>query len=772
LGSLAVPTDASFRFSTYLALALACVAVGYAEFALLPEVGAFAALAVVGLGALYFLESRVTFLSIPDANRLGMGVGIVYLMWAAYRIWSVYRTESEAGSGDFINMGWHMLIVALCGPLVMLVIVAKVARRDKHAGDYWALHGVALAGVGLAAAFAEEPACFVLVGMYLLATVWSLTLLHLGRARGAVPPIPGGRQPATKTVPVVADPTGHRTDLRPALLWAALAVAGAVPLYLLTPRSEAGKADFGKPRIEIGYSGDQMGNLNRTGPLSVNHDPAFEVTATYPSGRPKTDLDPEQRWRGKVRHHYARGEWNPRELARLPHLSHASLASTVTNWTPPDLGPGRFTLAFDVPARLGDPIVAEPVLWAPRQPAPLAVVAGDRPQSWMVVPDGTFFWEPHDRTRTRSRRYLQEYRTPARPGAGTPFRFADNSFGQQLLPLQNNPVPRAREYADAVLAAAVRAGKLSEQFREARSGFPRPEYRETVAQLLSDHLATPSASELRYTTDLKRENTAVDPVEDFLFYTKAGHCERFATALVMLLRSQHIPAVYVVGFKGCEHTEDGRYIVRQEHAHAWVEALVPVPGQPPNQEPLALTYQWRVFDPTPGGPDPGADDSGWLSRAGGQFETWFRDYVTNYTPEQRQKALAEFARGVARPETAVWLTAAVGLVFGVRFLLRRRARPAAPEPPPDPARWFAELLAVLAPHGLAPGPGETPKEFATATASALRDRPGCAELADVPLAWAEAYYRDRFGGAPPTADQLATLRGELAALHRALASRG
>ena len=46
----------------------------------------FAALSVLGLGVLYFLESRVAFLSIPAANRLGMAIGIVYLAWAAYRI--------------------------------------------------------------------------------------------------------------------------------------------------------------------------------------------------------------------------------------------------------------------------------------------------------------------------------------------------------------------------------------------------------------------------------------------------------------------------------------------------------------------------------------------------------------------------------------------------------------------------------------------------------------------------------------------------------------
>src|SRR5262245_29305406 len=102
-----MPTDASFRFSTYLALALTCATLGYAEAPMLPEVAVFAALAVIGLGILYFLESRVTFLSIPAANRLGMVIGTVYLMWAVYRI------KREIDTAEFGNMGWQTFIMAV-----------------------------------------------------------------------------------------------------------------------------------------------------------------------------------------------------------------------------------------------------------------------------------------------------------------------------------------------------------------------------------------------------------------------------------------------------------------------------------------------------------------------------------------------------------------------------------------------------------------------------------------------------------------------------------
>src|SRR5258707_1304753 len=99
-----MPTDASFRFSTYLTFALVCATLGYAEAGLLPEVAVFAAVAVLGLAALYFLENRVTLLSIPAANRLGIGIAIGYMVWAVYRIAREWQTQ------EFINMGWHMLI--------------------------------------------------------------------------------------------------------------------------------------------------------------------------------------------------------------------------------------------------------------------------------------------------------------------------------------------------------------------------------------------------------------------------------------------------------------------------------------------------------------------------------------------------------------------------------------------------------------------------------------------------------------------------------------
>ena len=77
------------------------------------------------------------------------------------------------------------------------------------------------------------------------------------------------------------------------------------------------------------------------------------------------------------------------------------------------------------------------------------------------------------------------------------------------------------------------------------------------------------------------------PIEHFLLEAKRGHCEYFASAMVLLLRSQGIPARLVTGFLGAEFAPWERtWVVRQSNAHAWVEGYLPETG-------------WRIFDPTP-----------------------------------------------------------------------------------------------------------------------------------------------------------------------------
>ena len=128
-------------------------------------------------------------------------------------------------------------------------------------------------------------------------------------------------------------------------------------------------------------------------------------------------------------------------------------------------------------------------------------------------------------------------------------------------------------------------------------------------------------------------------IDRFLFEERRGHCEYFASALVLLLRTQGIHARLVTGFVGAERNTLGLWVVRQGNAHAWVEAWVPGEG-------------WRLLDPTPPASRPGG--GGGVVRAmtnlyDALVYQWDR-YVLSYDVEDQGEAVTNLARRLA----ALW----------------------------------------------------------------------------------------------------------------------
>lgn len=75
-----------------------------------------------------------------------------------------------------------------------------------------------------------------------------------------------------------------------------------------------------------------------------------------------------------------------------------------------------------------------------------------------------------------------------------------------------------------------------------------------------------------YSLDLGQHTRTI---ADFLLHDRKGHCEYFATATVMLLRSLGVPARYAAGYSAQEYSALERaFVVRNRHAHAWVQAFV------------------------------------------------------------------------------------------------------------------------------------------------------------------------------------------------------
>jgi len=121
-----------------------------------------------------------------------------------------------------------------------------------------------------------------------------------------------------------------------------------------------------------------------------------------------------------------------------------------------------------------------------------------------------------------------------------------------------------------------------------------------------------------YTLELLQQPVD-DPIAHFLFVRREGHCEYFASAMTVLLRSQGIPTRIVNGFLSGEYNEVGEnYIVRAQDAHTWVEVYFPGLG-------------WVDFDPTP--PDPNPRRRSWWTTALfylDAFDLWWDEWVINY----------------------------------------------------------------------------------------------------------------------------------------------
>ena len=90
-----------------------------------------------------------------------------------------------------------------------------------------------------------------------------------------------------------------------------------------------------------------------------------------------------------------------------------------------------------------------------------------------------------------------------------------------------------------------------------------------------------------YSLDIERPEGNI--ADAFLFEMDAGYCTYFATTMVTMLRSQDIPARFVVGYTPGQRVDRDEYVVRGYNAHAWVEVYFPDVG-------------WVRFDPTPAGP--------------------------------------------------------------------------------------------------------------------------------------------------------------------------
>jgi transglutaminase-like putative cysteine protease len=281
-----------------------------------------------------------------------------------------------------------------------------------------------------------------------------------------------------------------------------------------------------------------------------------------------------------------------------------------------------------------------------------------------------------------------------------------------------------------------------------------------------------------YTLDLSRPPQS-DPLPYFLFQKRAGHCEYFATAMTVMLRTLDIPARYINGFQTGEYNDvAGDLVVRESDAHSWVEVYFP-------------GFGWLTFDPTPPTDEKPPGMFAQLLHYWDWFELQWSEWVINYDFLHQitvAQNLGRFSRDWAeriRTEFSLVRRRATSLlerwqfqvahtasgrmgifvIFGVFVLAvlilrpevrrrlavmwRTRVMPAREMTPHLATLQYLEMLRVLGRSGILKTDDQTPMEFAATLP------PG--NLSVPVLELTSIYQAARYGGKPADPQRASSL---------------
>jgi transglutaminase-like putative cysteine protease len=229
----------------------------------------------------------------------------------------------------------------------------------------------------------------------------------------------------------------------------------------------------------------------------------------------------------------------------------------------------------------------------------------------------------------------------------------------------------------------------------------------------------------------------------------AGHCEYFATAMVILARAAGIPARYVTGYlQGERNRFSRRFVVRQSDAHAWAEVYFPGAG-------------WVTFDATPAAGRGTGEETGWIDLASDAYAALARgwdDYIVGVDLGDQVAgfaALQDIVRGGWLDFSSLWrregggpgwplagtvvVLVSAGVVAAWILLKYSGGGIGRPREGGTVPAFYVRLDALLRRRGLKRGEGETPREFARRAAASLA--PGAAAVVDDLTG---LYYRVRY----------------------------
>ena len=523
---------------------------------------------------------------------------------------------------------------------------------------------------------------------------------------------------------VPAGPRWRRRDLVPLLAGlafaAALAAAGVVGLPLLQPRIERAVASM----LDQGSTGlSNESTLGEFAELGSSNKRVLDLRTSRPG-------QPPPRLRSEVFTSFDGLRWSGTAAA-------AGRRSTMLQPmpSPPNVGP----LLADTGAwfRLlgaGQGAASE-----------IRIVQAELDRWPLLLPKGVA-------AVTTEAAYLELDRMGlVRRPAGIPARLYGALWPSPIRPSAELTDDERRESLALPPRVDARVSALARELASGR-GDPAARVRATV-----EHLQT----RYRYTLRPGRFQTS-DPLAEFLFDKRAGYCEYFASAAVVLLRLQGVPARFVKGLSVGPHTDEGGglHVVRERDAHAWIEVWLADAG-------------WVEEDPTPAGqfaaahPPPSRLDRAFERTRAALASAWA--FLTARGPVAfLRKLAADAGRLAARlvQEPLAWLlalslTAAALVVRWWRGRARRQpARAGRDEVETVPAELrglVAELERRWRSLGHPRPPGRGLLEHATSPTT---------PLGDTGTRIVRLYYEARYGGATVATGDLTALSDRLSLASR------
>lgn len=615
-----------FQISVYSLIFAASGILAVAEGGAAPSLLTF----VIALAAFFFNERRQIFgLSDMWANSLALG---------AFGI-ATYEFFGESEEAKLLS-GTHLIVY-------LLWIIVFWNRELRH---YWWICALCLLHVALAAVLTQAGWFGAALIGYVLLMIWVLTLFAFFRATqeiaatGIAAPTPLSHPPAQSlpTAQAMLTTQSSRTrghvqgDAVDGLVLRRMAF-GVFPIalvslfiggviFMFTPRVWMNASQtFAQNRTDLipggkavtGFS--EQVRLGDIGEILESNQPVLTLQAfEHHTGKPLNVLQlaesygmPEPYLRGAVLVTYQGGTWHPSSASLVTHALLASPRKGRSNLVRQEivmesLGT-KLLFAMRPYASQGSPYGGELLEGGETE---IKVTSGTcslvRESGTSRVRYQIFSPAPGKKTHNDLTPF---YRFPSRPVDGE----QDSQQEEHLQP------PGAR---------LQRLNALALQVASRVQGDPRNRrYQLAVAHAMESHLR--DSGKYRYSLDASISDSRIDPVEDFLFNRKSGHCEYYAAALTLMLRSANIPSRLVNGFKGGEYDEAQHVLhVEQRHAHSWVEAFV--------------GNEWITLDPTPFGEREkiiAANKPGvWESLSRGFWNFW-NERVVRVSLGQQQKEI-------------------------------------------------------------------------------------------------------------------------------------